>query len=381
MSTGAALARMAYRTTCALRCVCCGCCWYGAAAILHSALLVCIPKGGATLGSVGYEAMAAQLRLLTLSNSCQMLVTKAVGASLWELLFDLIARRLVARLPPRGYALTCFADDLATALRNLVLGLRLLVPVLLETLPAAGLALHVGKNKVLLLLPEVRSTFVAFLPTFLWLARWSLCAAMCTSTCPLVWILWGASSTGLDEAHGSFAPVPTVYRGICRKGLQAFARSVCVAMFRAVAELPAWASVLEGAALAGILAALVYASIVSVHSSRLRSRFCRRLLPACGVAVPRGYASFSMRRDGLEIYDARLTSAQECDEALLAPPAHHWITEGVLQRLRRARRSALHNQLFFLSRSATLRWYLLWPRVCGLCVLRLVCPHKKEMVA
>lgn len=48
----------------------------------NEALLVFIPKGGTTPGSVEYEAVAAHFHPLTLSNSCQKLVTKAFGDSL-----------------------------------------------------------------------------------------------------------------------------------------------------------------------------------------------------------------------------------------------------------------------------------------------------------
>lgn len=110
------------------------------------------------------------------------------SGALWTLLFDPIVRLLVATLPPHGYELTCFADDFATALGNLVLGLRLLVPVLLEMLPAAGLALHAGRTKV-------RSTFAAVLPTFHWPRHLLWRVVVCTWACPLVRIPWGASST------------------------------------------------------------------------------------------------------------------------------------------------------------------------------------------
>lgn len=46
------------------------------------------------------------------------------SGTLWSLLFDPILRRLVFTLPSVGYSLTCFADDLATALGNVMLGLR-----------------------------------------------------------------------------------------------------------------------------------------------------------------------------------------------------------------------------------------------------------------
>lgn len=71
------------------------------------------------------------------------------SGALWALLFDPMVRRLVSELPPHRYVLTCFADDFATALGNAVLGLRLPIPVFLEMLPAAGLAVHEGKTKVL----------------------------------------------------------------------------------------------------------------------------------------------------------------------------------------------------------------------------------------
>lgn len=54
---------------------------------------------------------------------------------LWALLFNLVVRRLVSALPPRGYSLTYFADDLAAAMGNASSGLRALVPVLLEVHP------------------------------------------------------------------------------------------------------------------------------------------------------------------------------------------------------------------------------------------------------
>lgn len=56
------------------------------------------------------------------------------SGALWAPLFDPMVRRLVAALPPHGYAVACFADDLAAALGKVVLGLRRLIPVLLEML-------------------------------------------------------------------------------------------------------------------------------------------------------------------------------------------------------------------------------------------------------
>lgn len=69
--------------------------------------------------------------------------------AMWALLFDPIVRRLAAALPPCEYALTCFADDLATALAKAVLGLLLLVPFRLEMLLAARFALHAGKTRAI----------------------------------------------------------------------------------------------------------------------------------------------------------------------------------------------------------------------------------------
>lgn len=57
----------------------------------------------------------------------------------------LVAHRLVDALPRIGCSVTCFADDLAAALGNAILGLRVLVPIPLYMRPAAGLVLHVGK--------------------------------------------------------------------------------------------------------------------------------------------------------------------------------------------------------------------------------------------
>lgn len=64
-------------------------------------------------------------------------------------MFDLVVTRLVNARPPRGYSLTCFADDLAAALGNAISGLRALVSVLLEMRPAAGLVLQVRETKLL----------------------------------------------------------------------------------------------------------------------------------------------------------------------------------------------------------------------------------------
>lgn len=72
-----------------------------------------------------------------------------VSGALWSVLFDPIVRRPVASLPPQGYSLACFADDLAAALCNALIGLRALIPVLLETGAAEGLILHAGKPKLL----------------------------------------------------------------------------------------------------------------------------------------------------------------------------------------------------------------------------------------
>lgn len=69
--------------------------------------------------------------------------------ALRSVLFDPIVRRIVPSLPPRGYSLTCFADNLATALGNAVIVLRALILVLLEMGGVAGLILHVGKTKLL----------------------------------------------------------------------------------------------------------------------------------------------------------------------------------------------------------------------------------------
>lgn len=48
----------------------------------NAALLAFIPKGGPLLGTDGYEGKASQLHPLSLSNSCQKLITKALGAAL-----------------------------------------------------------------------------------------------------------------------------------------------------------------------------------------------------------------------------------------------------------------------------------------------------------
>lgn len=92
-------------------------------------------------GEVFYDIMVVLRR--GIKQGCP-----ASGA-LWALLVDPIVRRLVASLPPRGYARTCFADDLATALGNATVGLRVLIPVLLEMRLAAGLVVHASKTQLL----------------------------------------------------------------------------------------------------------------------------------------------------------------------------------------------------------------------------------------
>lgn len=61
----------------------------------------------------------------------------------------MIVRRLVSVLSAQGYSLTFAGDDLPTALGNALVGLRSLIPLLLELCPVAGLVLHAGKTKVL----------------------------------------------------------------------------------------------------------------------------------------------------------------------------------------------------------------------------------------
>lgn len=100
------------------------------------------------------------------------------------------------------------------------------------------------------------------------------------------------------------------------------------------------ANTIEGAVFAGLLAAPMHA----ITASALAALACvlgavsfQPVALQCRAAVLR----FALVTDELDLYDARLAEAREHDEALLAPPSHQWISDGVLQRLLRARHSAL----------------------------------------
>lgn len=63
----------------------------------NAALLVFIPRAGTLPGTEGYEAKAPQFRPLTLSSSCQKLVTKAFGVTLERIAMD------ITHLAQRGF--------------------------------------------------------------------------------------------------------------------------------------------------------------------------------------------------------------------------------------------------------------------------------------
>lgn len=67
----------------------------------------------------------------------------------WAFLFDPIARRLVAAPPPHGYALTCFADDLAAALRigECGIGTPTPYPSVVGDVSCSGACLACGQNQ------------------------------------------------------------------------------------------------------------------------------------------------------------------------------------------------------------------------------------------
>lgn len=72
------------------------------------------------------------------------------SGSAWARLYDCVIRRLVAVLPPVGYSLTCYADDLAASMLDIRVGVSRLMPVLLELRLAAGLTIRLGKTQVVL---------------------------------------------------------------------------------------------------------------------------------------------------------------------------------------------------------------------------------------
>lgn len=386
-----------------------------------------IPKGGTTPGADGHAAAAAQLRPLTLSNSSQNLVAKALGASLervalalvhpaqsgvvrgrrmlsdvlemqaalkeatmfgmapsamvlfdvavafpsaeWEwiwscldaigmpgwlarglrlthesarmtvmfngevfhdivislrrgikqgcpassallaLFLDPIARRLVAVLPPLGYALTCFVDDLAAALGNALVGLRLLLPVLLEMLLAAGLALHAGKTRVVNFSASTDFDIRRRIADILVVGAFMVARSGVYLRVPV-----GPDSVGHEfdqalikyQAHCAYVRcVPGfVAERLCAH--QAFGVSVLLFLAQ-FADLLARANTIEGAVLAGQQAAPMYAIIASTLAA----------LASDSAAV--SFQPVALQYE-LELYDAWLAEAQDHDEALLAPP-------------------------------------------------------------
>lgn len=124
--------------------------------------------------------------------------------------------------------------------------------------------------------------------------------------------------------------------------------AVSVLLFLAqVADVPPRASVIEASVLAALLAAPMHAITASALSACNRHSRTATFIPLalqCRAALLR----FALTMGELDGYSDRLSHARASDDALLAPPDRHWIRDGVLQRLLRARRDALALPLKFV---------------------------------
>lgn len=121
---------------------------------------------------------------------------------------------------------------------------------------------------------------------------------------------------------------------------QVFAVSVLLFLAQLL-DLPRRAGVIEAATLASILAAPMHAIVASAFSACLaasRRLHCTPVDIECRAALLR----FALVNPELDGYADRLQLARESDDTLLRPPTPEWVRDGILQRLLRVRRLALH---------------------------------------
>lgn len=106
-------------------------------------------------------------------------------------------------------------------------------------------------------------------------------------------------------------------------------------------DLPRRAGVVEAATLASILASPMHAVTAPACSACLAESRRLRFTPE-GIQCRAALMRFALISPEIDAYADRLQLARESDDALLRPPTLAWVHDGILQRLTRARRLALH---------------------------------------
>lgn len=97
-----------------------------------------------------------------------------------------------------------------------------------------------------------------------------------------------------------------------------------------VVAVPARANVIEGAVLAELLAAPMYA-IIAAALAALADDLPALSFQSVALHCRAILLHFAMIAVELEVHDARLAQAQESDDALVSPPSHDWISDVVLE--------------------------------------------------